>query len=73
MWGCCIFGVIALGALGRSRAQTISNPPFEELSMCLPFNVEIAKPTAAHAAYSVSVVGDQVSQYRTPYSSVSQR
>ncbi len=51
---------VLVGALGLAQAATIKVSPFEELSLCLPFNVRVAHPSSSDAAYSVVVRGDQV-------------
>ena len=51
---------VLVGMLGLAQAATIKVSPFEELSLCLPFNVRVAHPSSSDAAYSVVVRGDQV-------------
>jgi len=55
-----VLGWITLGMVKQGKAATFALSPFEELSLCLPFDVQIVLPSDTNAAYSVSISGDQV-------------
>ena len=55
-----MFGWIMLEMVEQGKATTFALSPFKELSLCLPFDVEISLPSDSNAAYSVSISGDQV-------------